>query len=251
MKILMKIGFLGTNYSGYQVQPNAITVQGTLQDAIERIFGKKYPLTGCSRTDSGVHANEFFCTVELDDYTGSLTNNVARIPAAMNSVLPADISVFDVKRVDDSFHVRYNVKYKEYEYLIWNRRTKNPFYADRAYHYPHPLNISKMVEAAEFFCGRHDFSSFMSSGSSVEDTVREIKYCIINEDNGFIKIKIAADGFLYNMVRIITGTLIAVSENKISPKYINEIIIAQNRKLAGPTAPAHGLYLNKVIFKED
>lgn len=241
--ILLRLAYLGTNYHGFQVQPNAVTVQECLQNAIESVFGTRYNVKGCSRTDSGVHANEYFCTVETDPKIP-----IEKIPSALNSRLPRDISVYECFSVDENFHPRYNVKYKEYEYLIWNEKRRNPFMLDRAYHYPRELDINIMREAAGYFTGSHDFAGFMSSGSDVTDTVRDIKYLDISENNELISIKIAADGFLYNMVRIIVGTLIYVSEGKILPTDIEKLISGKDRAKLGKTVPPHGLYLNKVYY---
>ena len=245
MKILLRMAYNGTRYSGWQVQNNAVTVQQTLQDAIFAVFGERYAVTGCSRTDSGVHANDFCCTINLPDASNIPED---KIPIALNHNLPNDISVLCAKFTDDNFHARYDVKYKEYEYLIWNSKIRNPFYENLVYEYPKKLDENVMNEAAKAFIGKHDFASFMSSGSSVENTVREIKYFNVTRDNDLIKINVASDGFLYNMVRILVGTLIEVSEGKISKSDIPDIIESKNRKLAGFTAPPQGLYLNKVVY---
>lgn len=241
--ILLRLGYLGTAYHGFQVQPNGITIQQCLQDAVEAVFGYRYDVTGCSRTDSGVHANEFYCTVNVDT---AIPDD--KIPSALNANLPMDISIFETFSVDESFHPRYNVMYKEYKYLIWNTRQRNPFEQLRSYHYQRTLNVELMNEAARYFICSHDFAGFMSAGSDIIDTVRTIKYFnVIKKDNHII-INIAADGFLYNMVRILVGTLIYVSEGKIKIKELNDIILSKDRTRAGITVPPHGLYLNKVVY---
>ena len=241
--ILLRLAYLGTAYHGFQVQTNAVTIQQCIQDAVENVFGHRYDVTGCSRTDSGVHANEFYCTVGVNP-----TIPVNKIPAALNANLPADIAVYECFTVDESFHPRYNVIYKEYLYRIWNAYQRNPFENQRSYHYPRPLDIGKMNEAAAYFIGRHDFAGFMSSGSDIIDTVRDIKYFNVTKENDYVQIRVAADGFLYNMVRILVGTLIYVSENKIETNDLNDIILNKDRSRAGITAPPHGLYLNKVVY---
>lgn len=246
MKILLNISFLGTAYRGFQVQPNGMTVQQRLQDAVEAVFGSRCPLTGCGRTDSGVHANMFYCTVDTSDAINTIPE--ARIPDALNHCLPHDISVNEACAVPQDFHPRYCVTRKEYKYLIWNRRAHNPFFYDRAYHYPRPLDTVKMNEAASCLVGRHDFAAFMASGSSVTDTVREIYRAEVLRDGSFVEILLEGNGFLYNMVRIIAGTLIYVSEGRIQPDGILRIIGEKNRAKAGFTAPAHGLYLNRVVY---
>jgi tRNA pseudouridine38-40 synthase len=249
MKILIKISYLGTNYCGFQVQKNGVTVQQRLQDAIEAVFGFRCPLCGCGRTDSGVHANMFYCTIDTLDALNAVP--LEHIPGALNHNLPHDISVCEASEVNGSFHPRYDVRRKEYLYLIWNERAPNPFFYDRTYHCPRPLDNVKMNEAASYLTGRHDFAAFMAAGSTVTDTVREIYRAEVLREGSFVRLEFEGDGFLYNMVRIITGTLIYISEGKISPDEIPQIIKGKNRNAAGFTAPAQGLYLNKVVYKEN
>lgn len=246
LKIKLIISYDGTNYCGWQVQKNAPSIQQTLQDTIETVFGKRYALTGCSRTDSGVHARAFCCTVDTNG--DSISIPCDKIPFALNSRLPEDIAVKSAEFVDSKFHPRYDVKHKEYQYLIWNSPIRNVFLKDKIFNYPTPLNTDVMDCAAKKFVGQFDFSAFMSSGSAVENTVREIKYFNVKRDGYQVVITVAADGFLYNMVRILTGTLIDVSNGKIAVEDIPKIIEKKERKLAGFTAPPQGLYLNKVIY---
>lgn len=252
MKFLLNLKYVGTDFCGYQVQPNKRTVQSVLQDALERVYGKRYDIKGCSRTDSGVHANSFYATFETPQ-DAAVNIYPDKIPFALNANLPDDISVLSCKTVSDTFHVRHDVIYKEYVYVISDGPVKNPFNKNRSHHVPYILSdadIVRMNEAAVFLAGKHDFKAFMSSGSDIIDTVREIKYINVIRENEFIKIYIAADGFLYNMVRIIAGTLLDVARGKSSPECMPYIIKSCNRSLAGPTLSASGLYLNKVIFKE-
>lgn len=247
MKYLLKLSYCGTAFAGFQVQPNANTVQAELMRAAEKIFTVPCRITGCSRTDSGVHAFEYFATVELG--VGGANIPPEKLPRALASVLPNDIAVMAAKIVPEDFAVRRAVSGKEYVYILWTREYANPFLADRAWHYTKPLDIEKMNEAAKHIVGKQDFASFMASGSDIVDTVREISRCeVAMENDGTCRIYVAADGFLYNMVRIIVGTLVYVSEGKISPEKISEIISAKDRKKAGKTAPAEGLYLNKVFI---
>ena len=252
MKLLLKISFLGTNYNGYQVQPDKPTVQREINEASKRIFGFDCDIVGCSRTDSGVHANAFFvCISKKGENSIDCTIPMANVPLAFNSVLPDDIAVLEAKLVEDGFHPRYDVKYKEYVYKIWNSPVKNPFFADRAYHVPQQYSneiIEKMNAAAQYFCGNHDFAAYMAQGSKIVDTNREIKYASVYKEDGFIVFKVAADGFLYNMVRIMTGTLVLVAQGKIEPCDVEKITESKNRKNAGMTVPACGLYLNKVEY---
>jgi tRNA pseudouridine38-40 synthase len=253
MKILLTLSYLGSGFCGYQVQPKHRTVQGELNQAAKELFGFDCDITGCSRTDAGVHANEFCAAVTAkgEDF---LSTNISeeKIPAAMNAHLPDDISVLNAKWVDSDFHPRYDVKYKEYVYRICNRPTRDPFEVGPAWHIPYDNfnddSIRNMNSAAQNFVGEHDFSSFMASGSTVESTVRNVKYAEVSKKGDIIEFKVAADGFLYNMVRIMTGTLVAVAQNKISPDEITEIINCRDRRKAGMTAPPDGLYLNSVTY---
>ena len=250
MKILLTLSYLGTNFHGWQVQPGCRTVQATLQEACEALFGCAVDITGCSRTDAGVHANRFCATASPKE--GSFINRIPaeRIPAALNVKLPRDLSVIDACEVPDDFHARYDVISKEYEYLIRDRLPRSPFYEDRAWQIPRPLDEALMNEACAPFIGRHDFGGFMASGSDIADTVRTIRSFRVFRCGELVHIRVSADGFLYNMVRILTGTLVAVSEGKITVGDLPGIIASRDRTRAGNTAPAHGLYLNNVIYPD-
>ena len=249
MKILLKIRFVGTNYAGYQVQNNAPTVQGELCRAAEQLFGGRCDVTGCSRTDSGVHAN-VFCAAVTGHGTQSLETTVPtdKIPRAMNAFLPPDIAVISAEEVEDRFHPRYDVKSKEYVYFIQNGGERNPFMADRCLFYPKRLDVERMNEAAQMFVGEHDFATYMAAGSKVESTVRTVYSASVVRDGDVVKFAVRGNGFLYNMVRIMTGTLLAVGEGKIPPEEIPQITESLDRKRAGSTAPACGLYLNDVEY---
>lgn len=250
MKILFEVSYLGTAYHGYQVQNKSQlpTVQKALQDAVEELFGTRFCLSGCSRTDAGVHAKQFFCTAD------GLEREMIpedKIPLAIASFLPSDISVRSARYVSDSFHVRYDVDYKEYTYTVLNTRLPDPFYKDRAYHHPKPLDVDKMNRAAKHFVGRHDFAAFMAQGSAVKETVREIKYFDVHRDGDLVIMRVAADGFLYNMVRILCGTLVSVSDGKIDEKEIPDIILSKDRKRSGTTLVPEGLCLTRVVYPDD
>ena len=252
MKLFIKIRYDGTRYAGYQVQNNALTVQEVLNKALLDLFGFECDITGCSRTDAGVHAHCFCATVQKRG-EASLQSSIPfeKIPFALNFRLPDDISVYYADWVNDDFHARYSVKSKTYEYHILNTPFKNPFFVNRSYHFPKILtdsDIERMQDAANNLCGRFDFSSFMASGSNVKDTVRNVYECRVSKHNEEIVITITADGFLYNMVRIISGTLLEVGKGNIDPAQVIPIIESQNRSLAGPTLPAHGLYLTDVKY---
>ena len=237
MKLLLKISYLGTNYCGYQVQPDKPTIQQSLNEASHRIFGFDCDIVGCSRTDSGVHANEFFvCISKKGKNELECTIPMASVPLAFNSILPDDISVLEANMVEGDFHPRYAVKHKEYVYRIWNSPIKNPFEANRAYHVPNVYSdeiIEKMNLAASYFCGKHDFVSYMAQGSKIVDTTREVKYAYVRKEGNAILFTVAADGFLYNMVRIMMGTLLLVAQGKIEPCDIEKITDSKCRKNAG------------------
>ena len=247
MKYFAKIKYLGTEFHGFQVQPGLRTVQGELNAALNEAFGLPCKVTGCSRTDAGVHANEFCLTVECDG--GTIP--AEKLPIAVSRFLPNDLSLFYAKECDESFHPRYDVKEKEYLYRIVNTRIYDPFYYGRVWFLPRYIDddaLAKMNEAAKHFIGKNDFSTFMAEGSDVEDTVRNITSLTVTRDGDFLDVKISADGFLYNMVRIIVGTLTEVAFGRISPDDIPDIIAARDRSRAGMTAPAEGLYLNRVMY---
>ena len=255
MKLFIKVSYRGTNYAGYQIQKNAPTIQQKLNEAAKAIFGGECDITGCSRTDSGVHANEF-CAVVTNKGSDSLKTKISTqsAPLAFCAHLPDDISVREAHWVRSDFHPRYDVKYKEYLYRIWNRPDRNPFVPDMCHHFPHVISdetLALMNSAAENFCGEHDFIAYMAKGGNDQDTVRNVKYASVTRNGDFIEFRVAADGFLYNMVRIMTGTLLAVAEGKISPDDIIDITASKNRSCAGITAPACGLFLNKVVYEEE
>lgn len=251
-KILLHLSFLGTDYCGYQIQPNGITIQQKLNEATKALFGFDCDIVGCSRTDSGVHANHFCATVSKKGQTDLVTTiPTERIPLAIAQFLPYDIAVFRAEVVDESFHPRYDVKYKEYVYRIWNRPERDPFVSDRSWHYPKPISeeaLKNIALAAKCFCGTHDFSSYMAADSKIKDTVRTIYEAEITKNGSMIEFRVCANGFLYNMVRILTGTLIAVAEGKITPSDIEKITASHDRRNAGITVPPHGLFLNKVVY---
>ena len=252
MKVLLRIAFLGKAYCGYQVQPNGVTVQQKLNEAAKALFGFDCDIVGCSRTDSGVHANEFCVTVTKKGENFLETSvPVEKIPQAMSFRLPEDISVLSAVAVEDSFHPRYDVKYKEYVYQIWNSTSRNPFLADRSWHCPKRIDeegFSNMQKAAEFLRGKHDFSSFMAADSKIKDAQRTVFEAEVTRDGDLIVFRVCADGFLYNMVRIFVGTLLDVAYKKIQPEDIPTIIDSHNRKMAGSTAPPEGLFLNRVVY---
>lgn len=247
MKYFAKIKYLGTNFHGFQVQPEKRTVQGELCAAMNAVFGVPCRVTGCSRTDGGVHANEFCLTIDSDG--GTIPPD--KLPLAIARFLPEDICLFYAKKCDSEFHPRYDAKGKEYLYRILNTKVQDPFETNRAWFLPRIISdegLERMREAAKYIIGEHDFSAFMAAGSDTDDTVRVVDYIKIERNGDIIELRIHANGFLYNMVRIMTGTLVAVALGKIAPDDIPGIIESKDRARAGMTAPACGLYLNKVVY---
>lgn len=255
MKILLKISYVGTAYCGYQVQPNAVSVQQKLNEAAKALFGFDCDVVGCSRTDSGVHANEFCATVAKKGEPSIQTDvPLARIPLALCAYLPSDICVYDARLVSDAFHARYDVLKKEYVYRIYNRAVRNPFEEGRAFHVPKRIedaDLIRMQEAAHSLLGTHDFSAYMAQGGKKIGTVRTVYTSQVERQGDVILYRVAADGFLYNMVRILVGTLLEVGQGK---RTVAEVIAATesgDRTMAGMTAPACGLYLNRVFYRDE
>ena len=252
MKLLLWLSYLGKAYCGYQVQANGPTVQEQLNRAALALFGCPCDIVGCSRTDSGVHANEFCAAVSERGQTGLRTRiPVGRIPLALSAHLPDDIAVFDARWVPDSFHPRYDVLGKEYLYRICNRPVRSPFELGRAYHLPRPVSdadLARMRAAAAHFVGTHDFSAYMASGSGIVDPVRTVYSSELERQGDLILYRVCANGFLYHMVRILTGTLVAVAEGKLEPDDIPAVTASRDRSRAGATMPPGGLYLNRVIY---
>lgn len=241
--LLITISYDGSAYHGWQVQKNAVTVQQMFQKAVEKLFCEKIDIKGCSRTDSGVHAN-MYC-VSLKTQKNIPCKNVI---TGLNTYLPKDIAVMDCREVPLEFHARYSVKSKEYVYRVCNTQIRNPFLKDYALHYRYPISADYLNNEAQAFLGRHDFSGFCSAKSDVEDTVRTVYSFSVKREGDEVLFTVEADGFLYNMVRIMVGTLLFVNEGKIKQGELADVISSKDRKRAGKTAPAHGLYLNKVKY---
>lgn len=245
-RLLVTLKYIGTNYVGWQVQQNGLSVQSAVQDAVERIYGQRVDITGCSRTDSGVHANGYrFC------FSPPRDTSPYRALAALNFALPSDMGVVDCTEVPDDFHPRYSAVAKEYVYKLYDGRCRDPFLNGLAWHYVGTLDVEKMNEASEYIVGTHDFCSFMAKGSKIIDTTRTVHYCRVSRKDDLVTLTVCGDGFLYKMVRIIVGTLVAVSEGRISPSSVGRIIAAKDRSLAGRTAPPDGLYLNRVFYSNE
>ena len=247
MTYLLELSYSGVNYSGFQIQKNAKTVAGELTRASKLLFGADCKIQGCSRTDAGVHAKQFFCSVHVPEGGNNVPED--RIPAAINCLLPYDIVVISVKTVRDGYNPRFETVSKEYCYVIYNKAEKNPFFHKLKLPYPYRLDEKMLDTQAKDFIGEHDFSSFMAVGSDVTSTVREVYDAGVRREGDDVIFTVSANGFLYNMVRIMVGTLLYISEGKIKEGAIPDIIKEKNRSAAGMTVPPDGLYLSKVILK--
>jgi tRNA pseudouridine38-40 synthase len=244
--------FNGANYHGFQRQPKQPTIQGELEAALKKITGEAITITGCSRTDAGVHARRFCFNAHI----GSKIPEENLTPA-LNSMLPPDIVILSCEEAAEAFNARFSARGKEYVYLINNKKQRDVFLQSLAYHYPYELNFEAMRGATDLFVGEQDFAAFCKSeGKTVgrdalgtpPSTIREIFSFGIKERDGFVEFVVRGDGFLYNMVRILAGTLIYVSEGKRTADDIKEAFRTGDREKAGKTLPPCGLYLNDVFY---
>ena len=253
-KIKLLLEYEGTAYQGWQVQKKGDTIQGILENRILKITGEQSKIIGASRTDAGVHALGQVAAFRTESMLDPET-----IKKALNALLPQDIRVLDASEVDDSFHPREDAIKKSYFYIIANQRISSAFLFRYTWIVPQPLVLNTMKEASQKLIGRYDFASFMGTGSDVKDTVREI--CALNIESlrsidfmtssligNFMKISIEANGFLRHMVRNIVGTLVEIGRGRISAERMREILESHDRRLAGPTAPPHGLFLERVEY---
>ena len=240
------IAYNGANYHGFQRQDNAVSVQEVVEQTIGKMLKIPRPtIYGCSRTDQGVHARRFCFNVRVEN----------RIPCegfvnGMNALLPSDIAVLSCEEAEEDFHARYAAKGKEYVYLINNKPQRDVFLQKLAYHYPYKLDAEKMNKAAQLMVGEHDFSAFCKSEGrqTVKTTVRTIYGISVETGDGMCRLRISGNGFLYNMVRIITGTLLFVNEGKVTEEDILRALETGDRALTGMTLPPEGLYLNEVYY---
>ena len=241
--ILLTISYCGTNYHGFQVQKNALAVCEVFQNAVENVLGTRYDIKGCSRTDSGVHANMYCLSMKINEAIPceSLIN-------ALNSRLPDDIAVTNAAEVSDDFHARYSCRGKEYIYKIYNSRIKDPFSPMLKYRLAYNLDAELLNREAKCFVGTHDFAAFCSVGSDITDTVRTINSFTVTRTGSDVVFTVSGDGFLYNMVRIMVGTLVFIAMGRIAEGSIPDIISSHDRSRAGKTMPPHGLYLNRVFY---
>ncbi len=241
--LALEITFCGTQYHGWQIQKNAVTVQEALTDAIERITGSRPSLTGCSRTDAGVHALSY-----ITNFYSDTAIPPDKLPLALNTVLPGDIRAVGCKAVADDFHARFSASSKTYIYKAYNSPIANPFYENFAYHFPYDIDFDSMRRATRHFLGRHDFSAFMATGGSQKTTVRNVMRLDAEKEGDLLRFTVTADAYLYNMVRIIAGTLLYVGVGKLAEGDVPDIIQSGDRRKSGITAGAMGLYLAEVSY---
>ena len=235
--LLLTISYDGKEFHGWQIQQNAMTVQEAFQIALSKIIGNDFDVKGCSRTDSGVHANMYCISLKTEHPI-----KPERLKAALNRWLPLSIAVLDCKEVAPDFHARYSCTSKEYIYKIWNSEVRNPFLDGYALHYRYKIDENLLDKAAQAYVGRHDFTSFCTLDNREKgDMTRNVKAFSVTREGDLVTMKVEADGFLYNMVRIIAGTLVKIGGSDMPADAMKDIIAATDRAAAGPTAPAHGL----------
>lgn len=246
MRYLLTLRWVGTAYCGWQIQPNVPTVCGTVQDTVERLFGERGELTGCSRTDSGVHALGFAAALKC----GGCRITPEALQRALNGSLPRDIAVTDCREVPEDFHPRYDAAAKRYRYRWYQSRARDPFREGLAVQLPCPVDTEAMNRAAQYLLGTHNFSSFCAAGGKIppEERVRTLTGCTVTETGDELHLTVTGDGFLYHMVRIMAGTLLEIGQGKRRPEEIADIMRSEDRGRAGKTAPACGLYLERVFY---
>ena len=243
--IALFLKYDGSAYHGWQVQKNARSVAQTLEEATAAVVGHKVHLTGCGRTDAGVHARVYVANFRTDS-----TIPCDRLPYALNTHLPDDIVVCDAKEVHDGFNAIGSCVRKEYTYQIYNTHIRDPFYVHRAWFYPKHLDEKIMQAAAAQFVGTHDFAAVRSVGTEVKSTVRTVHHFEVERQGDLILLRVCANGFLYNMARAMTGTVVYAAEGKIAPEDIGAILQSGNRTAAGPTVPPGGLYLTQLWYDD-
>lgn len=242
-RIKLTVAYDGTNYCGWQIQPNGITIEEVLNEKLSELLREEIKVIGASRTDAGVHA---YANVAVFDTDSSIP--AEKICYAVNQKLPKDIRVMESEEVRGDFHPRYCDSKKTYEYKILNQRFCIPTMRNYVALYTYPLDEQKMQEMAKYFVGTHDFKSFCAAKSQVSTTVRTITDFQVRREGDIITLTVTGTGFLYNMVRILAGTLIKAGSGYLKPEDAKKILEAKNRQTAGSTAPARGLYLKKIQY---
>lgn len=244
-RVKLIVAYDGTNYCGWQIQPNGVTIEQKLNEALTALLKEEIKVTGASRTDAGVHSLGNVCVFDTNTRMPA-----EKISFALNQRLPEDIVVQDSREVPMEFHPRFSKSRKTYEYRILNRTFRIPTRRLDTYFFYYPLDVAAMQEAASYLEGEHDFKSFASIHAQSETSVRRIYRCQVNRTEDIITIRVTGNGFLYNMVRIIAGTLVKVGTGDIRPEEMQDILKARDRSAAGPTAPAHGLTMIGLEYEE-
>lgn len=242
-RIKCVVAYDGTNFAGYQVQPNERTVQGEIEKVLKRIHKEDIIIHSSGRTDAAVHAKG-----QVFHFDTPLFIPVEKWQLALNTQLPDDIYIESLEKVSTDFHARYSAEKKEYRYKISLKKERNVFWRNYLYHYPYKIDINKMEEAARYFIGTHDFTLFCSAKSNKEIKVRTIYDIQINQQEQELEIAFIGNGFLYNMVRILVGVLLEVGQGRIAPQEIEKVLKKQHKRLRAKTAPGHGLYLWEVTY---
>ncbi|KAF0120997.1 MAG: tRNA pseudouridine38-40 synthase [bacterium] len=242
--IRLVIEYDGTNYHGWQIQPNAVSIQETIEDRLQKITQEEIKLIAAGRTDAGVHAVE-----QVANFSTRSRLDINKIQMGLNSLLPPDIAIKEISEAEQDFHARYSAKSKIYRYVILNQRFPSPLYRNFSWFIPFKLDIKEMKKAVQCLIGKHDFSSFKASGCNSHNPIREVYDISLDKDTkGFIIFEIEANAFLKQMVRNIVGTLADVGKGKIGVSEFEEILRAKDRKKAGITAPPQGLFLVKIKY---
>jgi tRNA pseudouridine38-40 synthase len=242
--IKLLIEYDGTNYQGWQVQPKGLTIQGMLEEKLSRLTGERIHIIGSGRTDSGVHA-----LGQVAHFKTQSQMDIRTIQRALNSLLPPDIVIQKIEEVDEGFHARKHSKSKVYEYRILNRNLRSAFHRGYVWYIPQKLNLTEMKKATQSLVGEHDFSSFRSVGTPTQTAVRRVIRAEWKRGrDGLIRFEIEANGFLKQMVRSIIGTLVEIGKGRMKASDFRQIMNSMERKNAGPTAPAQGLFLKEVKY---
>ena len=250
IKLKLTIAYDGAAYQGWQVQKTGVGVQQKVEEALAKIFPSARRIMSSSRTDTGVHALGMVADVDIARAEFKMT--LHKVPLAVNAWLPGDIRIVSARRVPNSFHSRFQATGKQYRYSVWNHTAMNPLLRTQAWHVPVKLEVKAMQSAAKHLVGKHDFRSFAANHSyQIEDTVRTLTRCDLKHGGPLLTFIIEGDGFLYKMCRGIVGTLVQLGRGKFSEAELKRMLAAKDRRVAGMTAPAHGLVLWKVFYKKD
>ena len=241
--VALTLEYDGAHFYGFQVQKNRRTVQSELELALKKLFGKKIRIATSGRTDSGVHAE-----AQVVHFKTESKLALDKILKGLNHYLPEDLAVTEIQKVPSSFHAQYSAKRKTYEYRIFNSSVRSPLKRTRTFFVPYWLNFSRMKQAARLLRGKHDFRAFEASGSRRKSAVRTIRKLDIKKTGNDIMITVEANGFLYNMVRSLVGTLIEIGRGRMPLSDLKAVLVSKNRSQIGPTSPAHGLTLKRVSY---